>query len=197
MRFANETIIDKEIKLFDNEVNFLGPNLIIKNCNIISNCNSKALSFNDVKLVDTVFDSKVLLKNFEWNRVCLEGVTFIGHYSGCDFGSLKEFDDEVGHVMNCNFSQTVLDGCRFMNCNPETIVFPKWPCFTILEPNRHSGELKLEKWPGDIGMIMEIFTDSPSGTSAVTGYATEIVSQLGGGVEDFKAMLRQFDYVML
>jgi len=196
MKLKDQVLNNEELVLNDIEVNMLGPQLTLNGCTVASYATAKALSFVGVSIVDSTFISKVALSDFQWCKTDLKGVKFIGQYSGCDFGRWKEFHGENGAISNCDFSEAKLDNCRFMNCDISTLTFPKWPCFTILNPREKAEAIQLISWPGKLGLIMGIFADSPEGCVAVTGNAKGLLKRLGGSELEFKAALQQLEEVI-
>jgi hypothetical protein len=195
MKLQDQVLSGEEIYLKDTEVNILGPRLTLNKCKIISEASAKALALTDVSIVDSIVDAKKTLFDFQWCKANLNGVKFIGHFSGCDFGNWEEFHGKYGGIENCDFSEANLDNCRFMNCDPYSIVFPKWPCFTIMNPRARAEEIKSVSWPGKLGLIMGIFADSPEGCVAVSGNAQVLLKKLGGTEQEFKVALSQLDGV--
>src|SRR5581483_595762 len=84
---------------------------------------------------------------------CWERCKFLGTYWSCQFGQLQspfEYESEKldgfrvwtnpwGRylVKECDFSQARMHYCAFENCDVSTMKFPRWPCFTILDPARN------------------------------------------------------------
>ena len=68
-----------------------------------------------------------------------------------------------GSIEDCDFTEARLDGCRIMGCDPATLRFPKWPCFTILDPIGRARELDSVQWPGRFGaVVIEDLYDQPA-----------------------------------
>ncbi|WHI45857.1 hypothetical protein [Microbulbifer sp. VAAF005] len=196
MNFKNQTLDGQELVLKDAEVNVLGPGLTLNRCTIVSEASAKALSFSGVSVVDSTFISKVTLADFQWCKVNLKGVNFLGRYSGCDFGQWEEFHGKTGGIVDCDFRGAELDNCRFMNCDVNSLAFPKWPYYTITSPRDQASSIKASSWPGKLELIMSIFADSPEDCVAVTGDANGLLKRLGGSEEEFKAALLQLDGII-
>ncbi|AKJ07858.1 hypothetical protein ATI61_107303 [Archangium gephyra] len=181
---------------------FLGHNLTLKNCTLILKVAASNLFIRDVRFIDCTFEVKQELKNHQqWIRASLKGCRFKGRLSGCDFGYWPEYGNQpeyqLGSIEDCDFSEARLDGCRFMGCAPRTLTFPKWPCFTILDPVRRAPELLSARWPGGFRPIVVEgpYRDPPS-TAAVALFAPAEAKRHETTPEAFKAVIEQFDGIV-
>ncbi|MET0401389.1 MAG: hypothetical protein ABW123_03255, partial [Cystobacter sp.] len=104
---------------------------------------------------------------------------------------------ENGSIEDCDFSEARLDGCRFMGCEPATLRFPKWPCFTILDPIANSEKLSQVQWPGIFGdVVVKNLKTQPEATRALTKYAPAIAKRMKTTPEALKAVIDQFDCIV-
>jgi hypothetical protein len=136
------------------------------------------------------------LKNHDWSCAFLKGCHFTGRFLGCDFGHRLPHlpGRENGGIEDCDFSEARLDECRFHGCDPRTLRFPRWPCFTLLDPLHRSRELASVEWPGDIGPVtMEDLVNDPPSTVAVTWYAPTFARHSKTTPEAIKAVLEKLD----
>ncbi|WNG21108.1 pentapeptide repeat-containing protein [Cystobacter fuscus] len=205
---GNIIIEDKEIEnerfeLTDkNSHYFLGPNLTLRHCTVILKVPAGRLFINQAHFINCTFEVKQELKNHQqWIRASLEGCRFKGRLTGCDFGHWPEYGDEPeyqhGSIEDCDFTEAQLDGCRFMGCDPSTLRFPKWPCFTILDPIRRAPELRRATWPGLVGdVVVEKLHKQPPRTMALTKHAPTLAKQLETTPEELKAVIEQFDCIL-
>lgn len=84
-----------------------------------------------------------------------------------------------------------------MGCDPATLRFPKWPCFTILDPIGHAQELCGVQWPGRVGsVVMEELHSQPPSTRALTEHAPSLAKQLGTTAEELRAVIEKFDCIV-
>jgi hypothetical protein len=84
-----------------------------------------------------------------------------------------------------------------MGSDPSTLRFPKWPCFTILDPIARASELRSVKWPGLVGdVIVDDLHTHPSPTKALTYYAPILAERLEASTEEIKAVIEQFDCIL-
>jgi hypothetical protein len=78
-----------------------------------------------------------------------------------------------------------------------TIQLPKWPCFTIVDPIRHGRELLSVPWPGDFTPVfLEGEHRDREDTAAVTIYAPAEAKRSGATLEEFKAAVERFDFIV-
>lgn len=202
----NVLIEDKEIsnerlELTDkNSLYFLGPNLSLRNCTIILKVSARNLIIVGARFVDCTFEVKQELKNHQqWVKASLKGCRFKGRLTGCDFGHWPDYGTgwEHGAIEDCDFTEARLDGCRIMGSDPATIRFPKWPCFTILDPIGRARELNSVQWPGGFRpIIVEGQYRDPPCTRAVTLYAPTLAKRRETTEEAFRAVIEQFDCIV-
>jgi hypothetical protein len=84
-----------------------------------------------------------------------------------------------------------------MGCDPATLRFPKWPCFTILDPIRRAPELRSVTWPGLVGdVIVDDLHAQPAPTTALTYYAPILAERLETTPEQLRAVIEQFDCIV-
>jgi hypothetical protein len=204
----NVLIEDKEIEnerleLTDkNSLYFLGPNLSLRNCTVILKVSARNLIIIGARFIDCTFEVNQELKNHQqWIRASLQGCRFKGRLTGCDFGHWPEYGSEpeyqLGAIEDCDFTEARLDGCRIMGSDPATIRFPKWPCFTFLDPIRRAPELRGVKWPGLFGRItVEKLHTQPAPIQSLTYHAPSIAKRLETTPEELKAVIEKFDCIV-
>ncbi|MCY1080975.1 hypothetical protein [Archangium lansingense] len=199
----NKAFENERLELTDkNSLYFLGPNLTLRNCTVVLKVSARNLIIIGAQFTDCTFEVKQELKNHQqWLKASLKGCRFKGRLSGCDFGHWPEYGNEpeykLGAIEDCDFSEARLDGCRIMGCDPRTLTFPKWPCFTILDPVGRASELSRVKWPGRFGrVVVENLHKRPSATRSLTEYAPTIARQFETTPEEIKAVIEQFDFIV-
>jgi hypothetical protein len=196
-------IENERIELTDKKsLYFLGPNLTLRNCTVVLKISARNLLINQARFIDCTFDVKQELKSHQqWIRASLKGCRFKGRLSGCDFGHWPEYVSEpeyqLGSIEDCDFSEARLDGCRIMGADPATIRFPKWPCFTILDPIGRAAELCSVQWPGRVGpIVIETLHKEPPSTVAVTEHALAIAKRYDTTPEALRAVIEKFDCIL-
>jgi hypothetical protein len=189
-QLRDQTIELDSIVLESARVNYLGPNLVLRQCKVLVRTAARSLVITRTSFLDCDIVVKKPLRNFSFCDARLERCVVAGTFFGCDFG---RWVDDVGNsdatVVSCDFSGAKLDACRFIDCDVDTLIFPLWPCFTILDPVRRCRELEQIKWPGRINIAFESHRSAPPATRAITYYAPELTRRLGGEEEDLKDIL--------
>lgn len=192
MELAEQTLVKQQVLLKkDPQVHFLGRGLVLQDCEIISWCAQRGLHVGEATLIRGSFETRVTLANLQWCRAKLDGVRFIGHFSGCDFGKWPQFHGEHGDIRECDFTGADVDNCRFLNCNVDGLKFPGWPWFTLRSPRAHARELRALQLPGQWSLMMGIYADSPEECSAAVGNAQRLVEQFGGTLAEVRAGLQK------
>jgi len=201
--FENREIENERLELTDKKANYiLGPNLTLRNCTLVLKVSARRLSLKQPSFIDCTFEVKQELKNYQsWVAASLKGCRFKGRLSGCDFGHWPEYMSlpwyQHGSIEDCDFTEARLDGCRIMGCDPATLRFPKWPCFTIIDPIGRARELNGVQWPGRFGsIVIEDLHERPPSTRAVTYYAPALEKQYETPPEELKAIIEKFDCIV-
>jgi hypothetical protein len=199
----NKEIEDERFEVMDKDsLYFLGPNLTLRNCTVVLKVPARRLHIHGVRFIDCAFEVKQELTNHQdWIRASLEGCRFKGRLSGCEFGHWPEYGSEpayeLGSINDCDFTEARLDGCRFHGCDPRTIQFPRWPCFTILDPIRHAPDLNSVRWPELFGgVIIENLPRHPPSTTALTYHAPSVAKRMETTEEELRAVIEKFDFIV-
>jgi hypothetical protein len=201
--YEDKALENERLELIDKgSLYFLGPNLTLRNCTLVLKVSARNLFFEGVRFIGCTFEVKQeLINHQQWISTSLEGCRFKGRLSGCDFGHWPEYGTEpeyqMGSIADCDFTEARLDSCRFMGCDPRTLTFPKWPCFTIQEPIGRSRELNSVQWPGRVGrVVMAHLHTQPPSTKALTYHAPSLAKQFETTPEELRAVIEQFDFIV-
>jgi hypothetical protein len=194
-------IENERLELADNNsLYFLGPNLSLRNCTITLKVSARNLVIIGARFIDCAFEVKQELKNHQqWVFASLKGCRFKGRFRGCDFGHWPDYSERARHgsIEDCDFTEARLDGCRIMGCDPSTIRFPKWPCFTFLDPIQRAPELRSVKWPGRFGRItVEELHTQPAPTRSLTYHAPSVAKRMETTEEELRAVIEKFDCIV-
>jgi hypothetical protein len=192
-----QTLEDAELVLTDQEHNYLGPDLVLKGCRVILRTTAKALTMTGVRFRDCQVEAKKKLVNFRmWCATDLQDCSFAGRFESNDFGHW-EGQHSNGSIKDCDFSASILDGCRFIDCDIDSIKLPAWPCFTILYPHRHQAELASTPWPGKLEHWFGGLAWSPEATVAVVGYAPALVKKCGSTEDELRELLEELNGILI
>jgi hypothetical protein len=203
--FKDQEIENERLELTDkNSLYYLSTGLTLRHCTVILKVPASRLIIKQATFIDCTFEVKQeLINHQDWISASLKGCRFKGRFSGCDFGHWPEYGSDSapwyqhGAIEDCDFSEARLDGCRFMGCDPATLHFPKWPCFTILDPIGRSRELKSVQWPGTFGSVtLESLSTQPPRTVAVTLFAPVMAKRRGTTPEELRAVIEKFDGIV-
>jgi hypothetical protein len=199
--FKEQEIENERLELTDkNSLYFLSTGLTLRHCTVVLKVPASRLVIKQATFIDCTFEVKQELKNHQcWVSASLKGCRFKGRLSGCDFGHWPSYSERAGHgsIEDCDFTEARLDGCRIMGCDPATLRFPKWPCFTILDPIGRAAELRSVQWPGRFGrIIIEELHKQPAPTRALTLSATVEARHFETTPEALKAVIEQFDCIV-
>jgi hypothetical protein len=197
----NKEIENERLELTDkNSLYYLGPDLLLRNCTITLKVSARNLIITGARFIDCTFEVKQELKNHQqWVFASLKGCRLKGRFLGCDFGHWPDYSERASHgsIEDCDFSEARLDACRIMGCDPATIRFPKWPCFTILDPIGRARELNSIQWPGGFCPIrVEGQYRDPPSTTALTFYAPALAKRRETTEDAFLAVIKQFDCIL-
>ncbi|WNG34164.1 pentapeptide repeat-containing protein [Archangium violaceum] len=199
--YQDQEIENERLELTDKgSLYFLGSGLTLRNCTVVVKVSGRNLFLTGSRFIDCTFEVKQELKNHQqWVKASLKGCRFKGRLTGCDFGHWPDYGTgwEHGVIEDCDFTEARLDGCRIMGSDPATIRFPKWPCFTILDPIKRARELNSVQWPGGFRpIVVEGQYRDPPCTTAVTLYAPALAKRRETTEEAFRAVVEQFDCIV-
>lgn len=201
--FKDQEIENERLELTDkNSLYYLSTGLTLRNCTVVLKVPANRLIIKQARFIDCTFEVKQELKNHQsWVAASLKGCRFKGRLTGCDFGHWPEYGSDPwyqhGSIEDCDFTEARLDGCRIMGADPSTLRFPKWPCFTILNPIARASELRGVKWPGRFGTVVvdELHTQ-PARTTALTENALSLAKQLDAHPDELRAVIEKFDGIV-
>jgi hypothetical protein len=198
-RLRQQELIRQEILLDDKDMNFLGPELILRECKVILRASSRSMTFKEVTFIDCEITAKQKqTNNQEWCSTALRNTKFFGNFVGNDFGKWPEGFGDFGNVEGCDFSGAVLDQCRIMTCDPASLTFPRWPCFTILHPSRDVSRLKGRSWPKSLRSEFDLLDGRPARATALVLNAKRILLESPEGSEsEMKAALEGVEGILL
>jgi len=175
----------------------LGPNATLVDCELVLRTAASALILTKAKLERCSIVAKKKLVNFRWCDAFVDTCTFRGTFVGNDFGRFPAYYDPEGGIRACDFRAAVLDGCRFMGCDPAEMKWPSWPCFTFVHPREHLKALTAAPWPGKIPLLLEIVAEHPPDVTAVTYHAPSVVKKFGGTEAEVRSILGSLPGVVL
>ncbi|MES2644239.1 MAG: hypothetical protein V4850_32435 [Myxococcota bacterium] len=186
-QLREQTIAGAHVLLPAGVYNYLGPKLRIVDGEIIIQASAQNLTVTEVEMLRCRVRTTRKLSNFAWHGARIKESTFAGRYSGNDFGQRVGQAGETGSVQGCDFSQSVLDACRFSGPEITDNVYPRWPCFVIHEPLRAASELKRVQWPGRVSIMMNLPMAPDVRVLALS--SVDLVKQLGGTSDQLRAAL--------
>jgi hypothetical protein len=200
VRFEDKEIANERLELTDkNSLYFLGPNLSLRHCTVILKVSARNLIIVGARFLDCSFEVNQELKNHQqWVKASLKGCRFKGRLTGCDLGYWPGYGTgwEHGAIEDCDFTEARLAGCRFHGCDINTLRFPKWPCFTFLDPIGRAPELRSVKWPGSFGdIVVDNLETHPASTRALTYYAPSAAERFETTPEELRAVIEKFDCI--
>jgi len=200
--YEDREIENERLELTDKgSLYFFGSNVTFRNCTLILKVSGRNLLFDEgTRFIDCTFEVKQELKNHQqWVFASLKGCRFKGRLTGCDFGHWPDYSKRAVHgsIEDCDFTEARLDGCRIMGCDPATLRFPKWPCFTLLDPIGRATELRGARWPGLVGSVtMDELHTQPAPTRALTYHAPSIARRLETTEDELRAVIEKFDCIV-
>ena len=142
------------------------------------------------------------MNEFRFDGARFENCRLTGRFSSCDFGRRDDEKDfpayfpEAG-IVDTDLSQARLDGCRFINCDLSTVELPRWPCFTIRDPEAMYEHISALPWPAQTRFIVGEPGEDPPNTAGASWDARDVCKQFGGTVEELRAVVAQIPGVIM
>lgn len=200
IQFSDQEIVGERLVLDSKtDLYYLGHNLTLRDCTVILRVATRALVIVKVNFINCIIEVKRELRDFPWSGASLRGCRFTGRLSGADFGRWMDggYWWEHASVSDCDFSGARLDACRFHDCDPRTLKFPRWPCFTIIDPIGNCRKLRGVEWPGIFGrIVIDGLRDDPVSTVALTYHAPSIAKDTNTTAEALRAVIEKFDCIV-
>jgi len=186
-------------------VDFLSHGTVLEDCTLISRASSRGVVFHASVLRRCLIHAKRRFTNFSWHDVILEECQFKGWFIGNDFGPRPDAypDKPQGVASGCDFSHAQLHMCRFFRSEMTTQRLPKWPCFTVLEPERNAADWLSIAFPesfrrGEQELVAEAVPDfRVEGVVARSQHAGEIAKKHGVTVDEIRALVSGRSYIVL
>jgi hypothetical protein len=124
---------------------------------------------------------------------------FHGTFSGIDFGRSHntERDGDFGAVEGCDFTESILDGCRFVNVEISTLQFPRRDHALLVEPYKRSADVSAITWPGLLGLYMENCTNKPDSFKALVMHIPSLARLVKCTEEEIRAAFENFGDVVI
>jgi hypothetical protein len=186
-------------------VDFLSHGTVLEDCTLISRASSRGVVFHGSVLRRCLIQTKRRFTNFSWHDVVLEGCTFKGWFIGNDFGPRPEAypDQPQGAASACDFSQSHLHMCRFFRSEMELQKLPKWPCFTVLEPEQNATDWLSIGFPEGFRRVeQQLIAEAVpefrvEGVVAASQHAGEIAKRHGITLDEIRTLVSGKSYIML
>ena len=188
---ANQTVTSESILVSDKAADAydaLGPDLVLRDCTVTFSIPARMMGLVDVRFFNCRIVAKRALSGIHWANCFFERCTFEGTFSDCTFGHVPAVYAEMGNLIGGDFSRATLNGVTFRGTDASQIIFPAWPCFTLLDPvGSHALDAMLphHEWR----YYAEALTDSPADTTAVTALASYVVKRYGGSEAELHDIL--------
>jgi hypothetical protein len=191
VKFREQVLDNADLLLTDQEANSLGPDLVVKGCRITLQLNAKKLTLvDDIQFIDCDITAKRQLRDFRWHSAFLQGCRFHGRFIGNCFGRRTDPYSPSGGIERCDFSDAILDMCAFYGCDTTSLVFPKWPSFTLLNPGAYAEQMTSLEWPGQLKTWISVFSNFPQANKvASVNYAPTLMKRYKVGEEELAQAL--------
>jgi len=200
IQFSDTEIVGQHLVLDSKtELYYLGHNLTLRDCTIVLRVAARALVIAKVNFINCAIDVKRELRNYPWSGASLKACRVTGKLRGADFGRWKEggYSWEHASISDCDFSGARLDCCRFHRCDTRTLKFPRWPCFTILDPIANNWKLGGAAWPEVFGdVVIKNLRTHPASTVALTFYAPSMAKLCNTTAEALREVVEKFDCIV-
>ena len=172
-------------------VTSFGPDAVVSNCNIEICHGQRSLLLSKSRFIDCLFHAKKPLKNFQdWCNANIVGCKFVGTFSGNDFGNWPEVFGDFGSIIDCDFSCSILKGCRFFGCDPESIRLPVWPTIAIRNPAEAFGSIQIDNLSGSLKRW--IYVSTFVAPSLQVDYAPDVCKRYGVSEDELKNFIRPY-----
>lgn len=201
VQWRDETIRDQEV--------VLGAT---KDCDqvyqvVFDNCTLELIYATRARFFKTVFRNCTIRPRKRvratWSDCIWENCIFHGSYISTHFGSLDYWRDSCPHgniaVRSCDFSKAKLHFCFFDRTELASMTFPKWPCFTLLNPQRNYPSWRAKLSSIKPNLLYELLFESRDRSDAFVLHWPTLAKDLriATNAEEAKEILQSLDEVLL
>lgn len=189
LHLNNRIISGETIDINKKEATILGSGLVLSGCVLRLRTDARAFTIAECRIEKCSIEAKAKIKNVRWCNAWIEQCTLRGIFTGCDFGTWAPAFDKKGGIKDCDLTEAILDGCRFLGDHTDTLKLPEWPCFAIKAPKQASEKLKMLKWPGNLHLWFSNLDWNPDEVKLLVLWAPSIIKQFGGTESELKKIL--------
>ncbi|MEJ5149503.1 hypothetical protein [Comamonas sp. MYb396] len=156
---------------------------ILENCHIIVDTKDNVIGIRHSKLFNCTLEFNRKLKNARLVSCDYINCTFKGKFDGVDFGRwpapnpLTKQMDELGDVIDCDFTQSTLDLCRFFGVDIQRQKFAPWPQFVVPRENDLAASKLDRVWPGQFAQYLGLIQGDHPATTALTGLCKDFIKR--------------------
>lgn len=155
----------------------------LEDCHIIVDTKDNVIGIRHSKLTNCTLEFKRKLKNARLVSSDYIHCTFKGKFDGVDFGRwpapspLTKQMDELGDVVDCDFTQATLDMCRFFSVDIARQKFAPWPQFVVSRENELTASKFDRIWPGQFAQYLRLAQGDHPATTASTGTCKDFMKR--------------------
>ncbi|QDT25172.1 hypothetical protein Enr10x_04670 [Gimesia panareensis] len=194
MNLQDTVIKGEEIVIDDSKsFNAIGSGVVLEKCTIRCSVPAQSLSIRG-KLVGSLVIAESHLTGFSWLEAKLNSCTFQGVFKENEFGTLSGSN---GSCESCDFSEADLEDCSFFGTSSESLTFPKWPYFVILNPHRHLAEMQDRPKHDRIADVVDSIEFLDEEASAITYNSGSLAQRLGLSIGEVQSFFSQFAFVQM
>ncbi len=157
------------------------PNIIhnrafFQNC--VLNIWSTNFSIIDANFLNCRINAQKEVSNMRFLEAVFERCVFEGCYVGCSFGHVRaESQTPNAYYRNCDFSKAALDLCEFFEGDLDSVVWPAWPNFVVINPRQNKQDWLSIQFPEQLKHMQSVIAgQSPAIGGSVSQMAPKAVA---------------------
>lgn len=197
--FMDVTLHGERIVLESGQVNYL-IRTTLDECEVVNQTTARNLAFANARFVKCKIVAKRSFENVQFYKAAFIDCTFLGRYTGCDFGRASEdiapAVGTFGAVEDCDFSGATLHACRFVGCDVSRLRLPGAPHILILPPFERAVALAQQSWPGKLCSWFRVMANGPAGTVARVVHRPTLCKELEITEEELGVALKALGVVV-
>jgi hypothetical protein len=174
IRIQDRHLVGESILLGNEGVRAI-VNCTLERCHVVVDRKDDIVAIENSKFVECSLEFKRKLKNAALVSCDYVRCTFKGKFEGVDFGRwpwpnpLTKQMDELGEVIDCDFTQATLNLCRFFSVDIQGQKFARWPQFVVPSENELAASKLDRVWPGQFARYHLLIQDEAPTLTASTG----------------------------
>lgn len=194
-RISDQHLVGETIRIGDDWAESI-VRCKLENCHIIIDVPRGGAGIHDCQLTECAIETKKRMKDARFFGSDYIRCKFKGKFLGMDFGRSPwpipgtDIPFKYGDLIDCDFTESTLDLCRFFNVDITRQKFAPWPQFVVLAERRMVMWKSGRSWPGEFDGYIGLAKNQNPQLSAATGTKSDFMKRYAVTEEELEQSLQ-------